>query len=157
MRVVATFPAPASSLRADAETGSGFTLTVDSADSNPPAGLSPREAVLVGLAGCTGMDVAAILAKKRQAPGSYQVSVEAESAARPPQVFTRIVIEHQVSGVVEPEALRRAIELSATRYCPVSAMLSRSVRLEHRYRLRQAGQPDREALVVITGPDRSNG
>jgi putative redox protein len=157
MRVVATFPAPASSLRADAETGSGFTVTVDSADSTPPAGLSPREAVLAGLAGCTGMDVAAILAKKRQAPGSYQVSVEAESAARPPQVFNRIVIEHQVSGVVEPKALHRAIELSATRYCPVSAMLSRSVTLEHRYRLRQAGQPDREALVVVTGPDGSNG
>jgi len=157
MRILATFPAPGSSLRADVETGSGFTVTVDSADAETPAGASPREAVLVGLAGCTGMDVAAILAKKRQAPSSYQVAVEAETAARPPRVFTRIVIEHQVSGVVEPEALHRAIELSATRYCAVSAMLSRSVNLEHRYRLHQAGQPDREALVVITGPDRSSG
>jgi len=156
MRVVATFLAPASSLRADAESGSGFTVTVD-AGSIPRAGLSPREAVLVGLAGCTGMDVAAILAKKRQAPARYQVEVKAETAASPPRVFTRIVIEHRVSGAVEPEALHRAIELSATRYCAVSAMLSRSVILEHRYRLHQAGQPDREALVVITGPDRSSG
>lgn len=111
MRVVASFPAPASSLRVDVETGSGFKVTVDSADAAAPAGASPREAVLVGLVGCTGMDVAAILAKKRQAPSA----------------------------------------------CPVSAMLSRSVTLEHRYRLQQVGRPDREARVVITGPDRSNG
>jgi len=157
MRVLATFPAPTDSLRAEVETGSGFTITLDSVDAAVPGAASPREAVLVGLAGCTGMDVASILAKQRQAPSSYQVAVEAESAARPPRVFTRIVIEHQVSGEVEPEALRRAIELSATRYCPVTAMLSRSVVLEHRYRLRQPGQPDREALVVITGPDGSKG
>jgi len=156
MRVLATFPAPASSLRAEAQTGSGFMITLDSAEAAVHTGASPREAVLAGLAGCTGMDVAAILAKKRQAPDSYRIAVEAETAARPPRVFTRIVIEHQVSGGVEPEALRRAIELSATRYCPVSAMLSRSVVLEHRYRLRQPGQAGKEALVVITGPDRSN-
>lgn len=155
MRVVATFPAPASSLRADVVTGSGFTVTVDSGDATAPAGASPREAVLIGLAGCTGMDVADILAKKRQEPSAYQIAVDAETAADPPRVFTRIVIEHQVSGAVDPEALRRSIELSATRYCPVSAMLSRSVTVEHRYRLRQEGQPDRESLVVITGPDRS--
>jgi len=157
MRVMATFPAPADSLRAEVETGSGFRVTVDSGDAVAAAGPSPREAVLMGLAGCTGMDVASILAKQRQTPSSYQVAVVAESADRPPRVFTRIVIEHRVSGVVEPEALHRAIELSATRYCAVSAMLSRSVTLEHRYRLHQAEQPDREALVVITGPDRSTG
>jgi putative redox protein len=156
MRVLATFPAPADSLRAEVQSGSGFTVTVDSADAATPSGASPRESVLIGLVGCTGMDVASILAKKRQPPASYQVAVEAECADRPPRVFTRIVIEHRVSGAVEAEAVRRAIELSATRYCPVTAMLSRSVVLEHRYRLTQPGQADQEALVVITGPDGSN-
>lgn len=157
MRVLATFPAPADSLRAEVRTGSGFSMTLDSADAAAPSGASPRETVLVGLVGCTGMDVASILAKKRQAPTSYQVAVEAQSAAQPPRVFTRIVIEHRVIGPVEPEALRRAVELSATRYCPVTAMLSKSVVLEHRYRLTQPGQADQEALVVITGNDGPKG
>jgi putative redox protein len=157
MRVLATFPAPADSLRAEVRTGSGFSVTLDSADAAAPSGASPREAVLVGLVGCTGMDVASILAKKRQPPTSYQVAVEAQSAARPPRVFTRIVIEHRVIGSVEPEALRRAVELSATRYCPVTAMLSKAVVLEHRYRLTLPGQADQEALVVITGPDGPKG
>ena len=153
MRVLARFVAPASSLRVDAETGSGFRLTIDSGSAEPPAGPAPREMVLAGLATCTGMDVASILAKKRQVPDAYQVTVEAQLAPDPPRVFTRIVIEHRVEGAVEPEALRRAVELSATRYCPVSAMLSRAVVLEHRYRLIQPGQAVREVLVVVTAPD----
>ncbi|MGH2488476.1 MAG: OsmC family protein, partial [Candidatus Limnocylindria bacterium] len=94
MRVLATFPSPADSLRAEVQTGSGFRVTVDSADAAAPSGASPREAVLIGLVGCTGMDVASILAKKRQTPTSYQVAVDAESADRAPRVFTRIVVEH---------------------------------------------------------------
>ena len=152
MRTVVTFDAPATSLAAEARTGSGFAVAMDSGAAAVPTGAGPRELVLAGLGGCTGMDVASILAKKRQAPARYQVEVKAETAASPPRVFTRIVIEHQVRGTVEAEALRRAVELSATRYCPVSAMLSHSVRLEHRYRLRRDGEPDRRALVVVTGP-----
>lgn len=143
---------PARSLRTEATTGTGFSIVLDSAESEPRTGASPREAVLVGLAGCTAMDVASILAKKRQVPERYEIAVEADEAPSPPHVFTRIVIEHQVSGPVEPEALRRAVELSATRYCPVSQMLSHSVRIEHRYRLRRPEQAEDSALVVITGP-----
>jgi hypothetical protein len=64
-------------------------------------------------------------------------------------------VEHRVSGQVEPEALRRSIELSATRYCPVSAMLSASVRIEHWYRLTGAEGRTTEALVAVTGPKGS--
>jgi len=143
---------PAGSLRTEAMTGTGFSIVLDSAESEPRVGASPREAVLVGLAGCTAMDVASILAKKRQVPETYEIAVSADEAPNPPHVFTQIVIEHQVSGEVEPEALRRAVELSATRYCPVSQMLSHSVRIEHRYRLRRPGQVEAHALVVVTGP-----
>ena len=73
-------------------------------------------------------------------------------APAPPHVFTTIVVEHQVTGAVEPAALSRAVELSATRYCPVSRMLSHSVRIEHRYRLNRPGLPEEQALVVVTGP-----
>ena len=98
------------------------------------------------------MDVASILAKKRQVPERYEIAIEADEAPSPPHVFTRIVVEHQVSGEVEPEAMRRAVELSATRYCPVSRMLSHSVRIEHRYRLLRPGLSEEHALVVVTGP-----
>lgn len=125
-------------------------------DADPPEGddsaAGPREAVLAALAGCTAMDVASILRKKRQAAATYEVAVSGETAEEHPRVFTSITVEHRVAGEVAPEALRRSIELSATRYCPVSAMLSASVVIEHRYRLEDAGGTVHAALVAVTGP-----
>jgi putative redox protein len=143
-------------LQVEATTESGFTVAFDRGESGAARrGAGPTEVVLAALAACTSMDVASILAKKRQRVDRYQVVVRGDRAAEHPKVFTRIEIEHHVSGAVEPEALRRSIELSATRYCPVSAMLSRATTLEHRYRLsRGDGEPETaEALVVTTGPD----
>jgi putative redox protein len=152
--VLATLADPQGALRVDVATGTGFALTFD-ADSagEQRAGPGPTESILAVLAGCTSMDVISILRKKRQQAASYRISVTGERAEAHPQVYTSIVVEHQVSGLVEPEALRRAIELSATNYCPVSAMLSRSVRIEHRYRLVQDGHAEVAALVAITGPE----
>ena len=106
------------------------------------------------MVGCTAMDVASILRKKRQHASGYRVSARGETReGLHPHVFTRIVIEHQVDGQVAAEALRRSIELSATRYCPLIAMLSASVTIEHRYRLLEAGREGEQAdLVVVTGP-----
>lgn len=154
--VLATFVDPASGLRVEATAGSGFTIPFDSSEGDVPAtAASPREGVLAALAGCTAMDVASILRKKRQRATSYRISVVGETRERQhPRVFTRIVVEHQVEGAVEAEALRRSIELSATRYCPVVAMLSGTVTIEHRYRLRRHGEvEDLAALVIVTGPE----
>lgn len=153
LRIAATFVAPATALGLDAETGSGFRVAADSAASDPRIGPSPREMVLVGLAGCTGMDVVSILGKKRQPPDAYEVTVEAQDDPDPPGIFTRVVVEHHVTGQVTVEAVRRAVELSATRYCPVSAMLSRAVPIEHRYRVSAPGQADQSGLVVTTSPN----
>jgi putative redox protein len=152
--VLATVVDPQGALRVDVLTGTGFRLTFDTDEAGDlRAGPGPTESVLAALAGCTSMDVGSILRKKRQPAASYRVAVTAQKADEHPQVYTSIVIEHQVSGEVEPDALRRAVELSATAYCPVSAMLSRSVRIEHRYRLAQEGHDEVSALVVITGPE----
>jgi putative redox protein len=154
--VLAIFVDPASGMRVEATAGSGFTLAFDSSEGGVPAtAASPREGVLASLAGCTAMDVASILRKKRQRATSYRISVVGETREdEHPHVFTRIVVEHQLEGAVQGEALRRSIELSATRYCPVIAMLSATVTIEHRYRLRRTGdEADVEALVLITGPD----
>ena len=153
LTALATVVHPGQGMRVDTVSGTGFQLIFDTADAAADrAGPSPTESILAALAACTSMDVGSILRKKRQPPDSYQIAVSGDSAAEHPRVFVRISVEHRVSGAVEPEALRRSIELSATRYCPVSAMLSASVRIEHRYRLQREGEPTRSELVVVTGP-----
>lgn len=152
--VLATMIDPEHGLRIEAMTDSGVTLAFDTpGGGGSPAAVEPTASLLAALAACTSMDVGSILRKKRQRATSYQIEVRAEKANEHPRVFTSISVEHQVSGEVEPEALRRAIELSATRYCPVNAMLSRAVRIEHRYRLRRVGVDDVGALVAVTGPE----
>lgn len=125
-------------------------------DSAPPDGdgsaISPREALLGALAGCTSMDVASILRKKRQTVDRYDLEVDGEEATEHPQLFVAITVEHVIVGDVDPEAVRRSVELSATRYCPVSALLSRGVTIEHRYRLTRRDGTEHAALVVVTGP-----
>ena len=128
-------------------------------DTDPPEGddsaASPKETLLAALAACTAMDVASILRKKRQVATTYEVAVSGESADEHPRVFTAITVEHRVGGDVHPEAIRRSVELSATRYCPVSAMLSASTTIEHRYRLSDAGDEAEPVLVAVTGPQGS--
>ncbi len=155
LSVLATFADPEQGMHVAAKSGSGFPIELDSsAGGEARAGASPTEAVLAALAGCTSMDVASILRKKRQVPARYEIAVSGERTEEHPQVFTSIVVEHRVTGDVDPEAVRRSVELSATRYCPVSAMLSHGVRIEHRYRLARSEQDDEpvSALVVVTGP-----
>ena len=156
LSVQATFLDPGSGWSLDAVTDSGFGVSFDTANAGDARrGPSPTEVVLAALAGCTAMDVASILRKKRQRVVDYKIAVSAERADEDPTVFLSIVVEHQVVGDVEAEAVRRAVELSATRYCPVSAMLSASVTIEHRYRLwtgtEREGDP-MTATVAVTGP-----
>jgi putative redox protein len=142
--------------RVDARTvkGEAIHMAADPPD-GPGTAPGPKEIVLAALAGCTSMDVASILRKKRQAATRYEVAVSGESADEHPRVFVTITVEHRVSGEVEPEALRRSIELSATRYCPVNAMLSALVTIEHWYRLNDADDSGASVLVAVTGPQGS--
>jgi putative redox protein len=124
---------------------------------DPGAGeLSPVETVLVSLASCSAMDVASIAAKKRQDITAYRIHVEGEQRDEYPQVYTSITVTHDVEGPeVEVAAIRRAIELSATKYCPVNAMLSAgATEVHHRFRVRSGGGRALEGEVVVTGPYR---
>ncbi|MFL5778362.1 MAG: OsmC family protein [Chloroflexota bacterium] len=142
-------------LHFDASTGTGRSLAFDD---DAAAGLGPVEAVLAALAACTAMDVAAILDKKRQVVETYSVSVDAVQREEYPQVLTRIRLLHDVAGPdVTEAALRRSIELSATKYCPVNAMLSAGpTEIHHGYRVIGTGpRPfDEEGEVLVTGPYR---
>ncbi|HXG27053.1 MAG TPA: OsmC family protein [Candidatus Binatia bacterium] len=120
--------------------------------------LSPVETLLACLAGCSGMDVASIALKKRQSIERYEIRVEATQRDEYPQVLTRVDVVHVVEGPgVDEPAIRRCIELSATKYCPVNAMLSAgATEIHHRYRVRNTGAAsfEVEGEVVVTGPYR---
>jgi len=143
-------------MRFAAETGTGRRLTFgDDAERNEH---SPVEIVAAALAACSAMDVVSILDKKRQVYDVYRVDVRAEQRSEYPQVYTRIDITHIVNGTVVLEgAVRRAIELSASKYCPVNAMLSAgATEVHHHFRMRCTGAEPKEASgeVIVTGPDR---
>lgn len=142
--------------RVEARTGEGHGVVMDA---DPPEGdgsaARAKEVLLSALAGCTSMDVASILRKKRQSATGYRVAVHGEAAEEHPRVFTTITVEHRVEGDVGAEALRRSIELSSTRYCPVNAMVSASATVEHWYRLNDPDLTGEAVLVAVTGPGGS--
>jgi putative redox protein len=128
-------------LRFAVRTGSGHALRMDGGDEigGGQAGATPMELVLVGLAGCAGMDVISILRKMRQDVTGYELRVRAEQAETHPRVYTAITVEHHIAGHALVEALvRRAVELSHGRYCPVGAMLGRTAAITHEVYLAEA-------------------
>ena len=118
--------------------GSGFKLALgpDPEEGKASDGFRPLELMAVSLAGCTAMDVISILAKKRQDVTAFEVKVDAPQAQEHPKVFTHVVITYLVSGHgVDEAALLRAIELSASKYCPAQAMLGKVLPMELVYEI----------------------
>ena len=121
------------------ESGSGHVVVMD----GPPdhggrnLGVRPMAALLIGLGGCTSFDVMSILKKSRQAVESCEAFLEAERAESEPKVFTKIHIRFVVKGRDLKEAqVKRAIELSAEKYCSASIMLERAgVEISHGYEI----------------------
>ena len=94
-------------------------------------GFRPLELLAIGLAGCTAMDVISILRKKRQEVTSFKVEVHAEQSEEHPKVFTHLVIEYIIGGNdISRDAVERAIELSANKYCPAQAMLKQAAPMD---------------------------
>jgi putative redox protein len=117
---------------------SGFTvpLGADPKVGGDDDGFRPMELLAISLAGCTSMDVISILQKKRQDVSGFEVRVETERAEDHPKVYTHIILEYIVEGrEIDPAAVERAIELSATKYCPVQNSLSPQIKIEHKYKI----------------------
>ena len=123
---------------------SNLPVSLD-ADSGTTGGARPMELIALGLAGCTAMDVISILQKKKQNITGFDVEVDASRAEEHPKVFTHAVITYIVTGMgIEESALLRAIELSATRYCPAQAMLMQVFPIELKYEIyEEQGNGDR--------------
>jgi len=117
-----------------ADTGFEVPLGANPAVGGDNDGFRPMELMVVSLAGCTAMDVISILQKKRQEVTGFRVEVDAGRADEHPKVITKAVIEYHVTGKdVDEKAVVRAIELSATRYCPAQAMLAKVFPMELKY------------------------
>jgi putative redox protein len=119
----------------EARTPSGHALALDASAEHGGAGHgpSPMEVLLVALAGCTGMDVISLLRKMRQNVTAYEVRVNGTAADEHPRIYTSVEVEHIVTGVaLDRSKVERAVELSATRYCPVSATMSGVGTVRHR-------------------------
>lgn len=139
-------------LRFVARSGSGHTLVLD--DGRSDTGMRPAELIPIAVAGCTAMDVISILRKKRQAVSGYEVRASGEQQDGRPNAFARLDIVHVVEGeAIDVEAVRRAIELSATKYCAVGATLSTGMtEIHHAFLVRDANGDERMAEVIVTGP-----
>ena len=115
-----------------AETGTGHLLAMDGAPEAGGRNLAPRpmELVLAGTGGCTAFDVVLILKRGRQDVRDCSVRLEADRAESDPKVFTRIRFHYTVTGhQLRPEAVERAILLSAEKYCSASAMLANTAEI----------------------------
>ena len=142
-------------MRFEAVVASGHTIVMDNGEGD--SGARPAELVGVALGGCTAMDVISILRKKRQPVTGYEVRVTGVQAEGHPNNFTRFDVVHVVDGDgIDPEAVRRAIELSATKYCSVGSTLSSGeLEIRHAYLIRTPGAADVSASVLVTGPKTS--
>ena len=120
------------------KTDSNHWITMDGPESfgGSDAGIRPKELLMLSLGGCTGSDVASILGKKKIKLDGFEMNISADVAEEHPQVFTKMHLEYVFYGNNLPEKdIERAIELSLTKYCSVTAMLQKAMPIEHSYKI----------------------
>jgi len=92
--------------------------------------------LLIALGGCTGSDVISILSKKRISLDRLEIKLEGDVVDEHPKIFSKIHIEYMFYGNdLSKKDLKRAIDLSQNRYCPISAMLQKSCKIIYSYEI----------------------
>jgi putative redox protein len=120
----------------DTESGHALVMDADPSDGGQNTGPRPMELLLAGAGGCSGMDVVSILKKKRQDVTGFEINVKGEKAADYPKKFTDITLEFVVRGRnISEEAVKRAVELSMTKYCSVKATLEGTAKIHYLYKI----------------------
>jgi putative redox protein len=124
------------SFTGSADSGFNVPLGTDLGVGGANDGFRPLELMAVSLAGCTAMDVVSIIRKKQQDVTAFEVRVNADQQGEHPHVFTKAVITYLVTGHnIDEAAVTRAIELSATKYCPAQSMLAKVFPMELVYEI----------------------
>ena len=120
----------------DTESGHALVMDADPSDGGQNTGPRPMELLLVGAGGCSGMDVISILKKKRQDVTGLEININGEKAGDYPKKFTEITLEFVVRGRnISEEAVKRAVELSMTKYCSVKATLEGTAKFHYSYKI----------------------
>jgi putative redox protein len=113
------------------QAGNSPSITLDNPDGK--TGPAPMEMVLMGIAGCTAMDVISIMKKKRADVTGFEVNITGERAEDHPKRYTKIFIEFVLEGKgLAPKDVERSIELSTTKYCSAIASLTAPVETSYR-------------------------
>ena len=116
------------------ENASGGTLQMGTPDDKPA--INPMELLLLGLAGCTGMDIVSILKKKRVRLSAFKIKVTGRRAGTYPMIWTEILVDYLLWGEeIKPKDVEQAIRLSEKKYCSVSIMLGKSAKITSEYHI----------------------
>lgn len=119
-------------------TGHAIVMDADTESGGKDTAMRPMELLLIGVGGCSGMDVASILKKKNQQVTGIEINVKGQKADSYPKKFTDIEIEFIVSGKdLSDEAVKRAVDLSMEKYCSVKATLEGTAKVKYSYKIAQ--------------------
>ena len=107
------------------ENDRGHQVAIDNKAVDNPQGANPMELLLMGVAGCSSIDIISILNKQKVTFDSLEIDVNGERIDKPaPSLFTKVHATVRVTGNVKPEKIYRSAELSFTKYCSVSLTMA---------------------------------
>ncbi len=120
----------------ESETGHAIVMDGNREFGGEDTGPRPMELLLIGLGGCTGMDVVSILKKKKQELEGLEIIIDGKKAEEHPKRFTDVTIEFRLKGKnLSEEAVKRAVELSMEKYCSVKATLEGETKVSFSYNI----------------------
>lgn len=120
----------------ESDSGHAIVMDADAGSGGNNTGMRPMELLLVGLGGCSGMDIASVLRKKRENMTGLEINVNGKKSEDYPQKYTEIDIEFLVKGKgLSDEAVKRAVMLSMEKYCSVKATLEGSAKVNFSYKI----------------------
>jgi putative redox protein len=123
---------------ATTEEGDSLTMDTDPEGGGEGRGFRPVKLLLVGLGGCTGMDIVWILKRQRQEVTGLEMNVTGTRRKKDPQYYEKIQVEYVVRGRnLRETAVKRAIELSEQKYCSLRGILRPEVEVATKYRIEQ--------------------
>lgn len=121
----------------EAENATGFTVELDAnpAIGGEGKGFRPMEMLLVGLGGCSGIDMVNILTKQKEPLNDIKIQIKATRRNAEPAIFEAIDIHFDLYGALSEPKVKRALDLTFEKYCSVSNILERSAAINFSYTL----------------------
>ena len=120
----------------EADSGHAIVMDADAEAGGKNTGLRPMELLLIGIGGCSGMDIVSILKKKKEKVAGIEINVNGNNADNYPKKYTDIDLEFIIKGKsISEESVKRAVQLSMDKYCSVKASLEGSAKITFKYKI----------------------